>query len=113
MSKVTHRSVKFSPAEMADDGADEIDFRRSRFVGRGREGLELARRISRARGAEKRRLIDSLPRFEEDAHLKSRKQVQLDSDVAVVFKDSETVNNVLRALIHVMPGNQKKFRKTA
>ncbi len=112
MKKLTHKEVKFSAAEMADDGTDEIDFSRTRFVGRGREGLETSRRISRARGEEKRRLIESLPRY-EDA-VAARAKVQLDPDIAAVFKDSESVNKALRALIHAMPVPEKrKTRKTA
>ncbi len=113
MHKPTHREVKFSKEEMEYDLPENIDLSKSRFVGRGREGMEIAKRISKARGAEKRKLIESLPRFEESKTKSSTAPVHLDPDVAVVFKDSETVNKVLRALIDVMPSNQKKFRKTA
>jgi hypothetical protein len=42
------------------------------------------------------------------------KAVTLEEDVAVVFKDSESVNNVLRALIKNFPaGNIRKRRKSA
>jgi uncharacterized protein (DUF4415 family) len=108
MPKPTHREVKFTREEMEYDLPDEVDFNKMRLVGRGRHGLEMARRISRARGAAKKKLIESLPRMEEVV------EVRLDSDVAEVFKDAKKVNNILRAVIQNMPdAEKKKFKKTA
>ncbi|MGD0389874.1 MAG: hypothetical protein ABSC42_13070 [Tepidisphaeraceae bacterium] len=39
--------------------------------------------------------------------------VGLDPDVARVFRDSESVNKVLRALIEFVPIQEKKRRKSA
>lgn len=110
MAKPTHRSVKFTREEMDYDLPNELDFGKMRYVGRGQEGLTLARQISRARGAEKRKLIESLPREEPGPH-NGGVGVRLDSDVAAVFKDSKTVNRVLRALIENMP-DKMQLKKT-
>ena len=111
MNKIVHKSVRFSPAEMADDGSDEIDFCRTRFVGRGRAGMEMARRISQARGAEKRKLIESLPRFEDRGSGNADTNVRLEPDVATVFKNGAAVNKILRALIQTMPGIEPAKRR--
>ena len=113
MPKPTHREVKFSKEEMDYDIPADIDLRKLPYVGQGLEGVELARRISKARGAEKRRLIDSLPRVEKAANL-SKANVHLEPDVAKVFKDSVSVNKALRAIIEAMPkAEPRKYRKTA
>lgn len=44
---------------------------------------------------------------------KNQVVVELDSDVAEVFSDSESVNNVLRALIATMPPVSKPDAKKA
>ena len=49
MSSAKHREVKFTAAEMAEEPPAEIDFRHARILGRGKAGLEAARRFSRAR----------------------------------------------------------------
>jgi len=72
---------------------------------------ELARRIGRLRGAEKRKVIESLPRFEDRGLANENANVRLEPDVATVFKNSAAVNKVLRALIRTMPGTEPPKRR--
>ena len=44
---------------------------------------------------------------------RSKHMVGLDPEVAKVFKDSDSVNNVLRAIIGNLPQTEKKPRKSA
>jgi len=114
MLKPTHKSVKFTAAEMAEDAPADTDFSKTRYLGRGAAGMEMARRISQARGEEKRRLIESLPRGDEIGSPASPLDRRLDPDLAAVFKDSASVNKALRALIEVVPEREtSKRRKTA
>jgi predicted RNase H-like HicB family nuclease len=49
MTNVKHKSVKFSDAELAEEPPKEIDFSRVRVLGRGKAGIETARRLSHVR----------------------------------------------------------------
>ncbi len=109
MPKSTHKEAKFTKEEMAYDIPDELDLKKHRFVGRGRVGIEMARRISSARGESKRRLIESLPYVEEEVR-PTKAMVELQPDVAAVFKDSDSVNAALRTLIK--KSSKQKLRKT-
>ena len=115
MCKPTHRNVKFSAAEMAEDVPSDTDFSKMRYLGRGQAAMELARRISQARGEEKRRLIESLPRGDQKVPPPvSPLDRRLEPDLAVVFKDSASVNKALRAIVEAVPGAEyQKRRKTA
>ena len=75
MAKTKHREVKFTAKEMADDVPSELDFRKLKFVGRGKEAIFRKREAGKA--------------------------VTLDQDVAAVFTDSKAVNEVLRTLIEI------------
>jgi hypothetical protein len=113
MPKQTHRNVKFTKEEMEYDIPDNLDLGKLRYVGRGQKAMEMARRISRARGAEKRRLIESLPRCDDEPSTVNA-SVQLEPDVASIFKDGAAVNKALRALIQAMPAIEPvKRRKIA
>jgi len=87
MPKATHKSVKFSPEEMAYELPEEIDIAKLRFVGKGVATVEkLARR--------------------------SKRIIGLDADVARVFRDSESVNTVLRSIIKGLAATRRR-RKSA
>jgi hypothetical protein len=88
MSKTSHKRVKFTPEEMAYELPDEIDVTKLRHAGKGAEAVK--------------KLID-----------RSKRTVGLDADVARVFRDSESVNKALRAIIQVVPFREKKRRKSA
>jgi len=75
--------VKFTQEEMAYDLPPGLDFSNLRHVGRGPEVV--------------RRLAE-----------RSKRTVGLDPDVAQVFPDSESVNNVLRAIIANLPAAATK-----
>jgi len=74
MSKPTHKRVKFTPEEMAYELPDEIDVTKPRLVGKG---SEIVKRLAQ----------------------RSKRTIGLDADVAKVFRDSESVNAVLRGII--------------
>ena len=78
MAKVKHKSVKFSPEEMAYELPPELDVKKLRRVG---SGIETVKRLAK----------------------RSRRTIGLDPDVAKVFPDSEAVNGVLRAIILSLP----------
>jgi hypothetical protein len=78
MAKRSHHEVKFSKAEMDLDLPVEIDFRKMGLVVRGPAAVK--------------KVLE-----------RSRRTVGLDPDVAKVFGDSESVNNVLRAIIANLP----------
>jgi hypothetical protein len=74
MRKPKHKRIKGTPEEAAYDLPKEVDFRKLIPVGFGLRALEA---------------------FE----LERRHTIDLDNDVAKVFPDSASVNNVLRAII--------------
>jgi hypothetical protein len=114
MPKPTHRNVKFSKEEMEYDIPDDLDLGKLRYVGRGVAGMAMAKRISRAHGEEKRKIIGSLPQMQELSASSPKAQVQLDPDVAKVFGNSMSVNRALRALIQAWPVREtRKHRKSA
>ena len=114
MPKPTHREVKFSKEEMEYEIPDDLDLSKLRYIGRGRGAIEMARRISQAHGAEKRRLIESLPCREEPRGAGASGKIQLEPDLAAIFKDSQSVNKALRAIINAIPANgTRNRRKTA
>ena len=78
MSQSKVVAVKFTPEEMAYYLPAEVEVKRVRRVGFGTETV--------------RRLADQ-----------SKRMVGLDADVARVFKDSESVNAVLRAIVASVP----------
>jgi hypothetical protein len=81
---------------MAEDTPAEIDFGPMKSFGRGPKAIQAAMAFSR-----KRRLARQVA------------AIQLDPDVAEVFKGSEAVNKALRAIIHAMPAvDFKKRRKS-
>ncbi|HEX4053292.1 MAG TPA: hypothetical protein VHX86_03415 [Tepidisphaeraceae bacterium] len=87
MSKKSHKHVKFTPEELAYE-PDDIDVTKLRHVGKGAEVVKkLAER--------------------------SKRTVGLDADVSRVFRDSESVNNALRAIIRLVLPREKKRRKSA
>ncbi len=88
MPKTSHKRVKFTPEEMAYELPDEIDVTKLRSVGKDAEAVK--------------RLTD-----------RSRRTVGLDADVARIFRDSDSVNKALRAIIQVIPLREKKRRKSA
>ena len=71
MAKARHKSVKFSPEEMAYELPAEIDFSKLRHVGDGAETV--------------RRLLE-----------RSKRVVGLDPDVAKAFRTDDEVNEALR-----------------
>ena len=81
MPKSKAKAVNFTPEELAYDLPAEVDVKRMRRVGTGTETV--------------RRLAE-----------RSKRTVGLDPDVARVFKDSEAVNAVLRAIIASVPAMQ-------
>src|SRR5882672_8327384 len=85
-TKSSVRFVRFSPEEMAYDVPNDT----SGFipVGRGPRAI-----------------------FAKPA--KGSKVVQLEPDVAAVFKDADSVNNALRKLIQAMPQRLAKRKKSA
>jgi len=85
-NKAKHRSVKFTPEEMAFDPSPE-DLKKWKVVGRGREA------------------ISGKP--------PSGKSITLDKDVAEVFPDAKAVNEALRSLIQLAQNSIKKRKKTA
>lgn len=88
MPKTSHKRVKFTPEEMAYELPDDINVTKLRHVGKGAAAVK--------------RLIE-----------RSRRTVGLDADVARVFRDSESVNAALRAIMQVIPLREKKRRKSA
>jgi hypothetical protein len=88
MPKATHKRVKFTPEEMAYELPEAIDVTRLRPIGSG---------------------ADAVKKLAE----RSKRVVGLDPDVARVFRDSESVNKALRAIIEVVPVQEKKRRKSA
>jgi hypothetical protein len=68
-TKVSHRSVKFTPEEMAYEMPEDVSH------------------------------LDFKP---------ARRRVELEADVAKVFKDSASVNKALRKLIEAMPTTNKR-----
>jgi hypothetical protein len=87
------RSTKDRNCEADDDLPASLDPQKLRFVGVGLKALPPYRGSRAVAGA---RPV----------------AVTLADDVAAVFKDSTSVNNVLRAIILSMPG-AKKRRKSA
>ena len=83
-AKIKVRHVKFSPAEMAYDVPDDT----SDFVVVGRGPGDVFAKSS------------------------PPKRVELEADVAKVFKDSAAVNKALRKLIEAMPARPRR-RQTA
>lgn len=81
MAKSKHKNVKFTAEERAYDLPAELDITHLRRVGSGKKTVE--------------RLVE-----------RSKRTVGLDPDVASVFKDSEAVNAVLRAIIKNVPAMQ-------
>ena len=75
------KAVTFTASELAADLPAEVDVTNMRRVGTGTETV--------------RRLTE-----------RSRRSIGLDPDVASVFKDSESVNAVLRAIIASVPAMQ-------
>lgn len=88
MPKATHKRVKFTPEEMAYDLPVELDVTKLRHVGRGVEAVE--------------QLLK-----------RSKYMVGLDPDVAKVFKDGESVNRTLRAIISALPVAENKRKRKA
>ena len=83
MPNATHKNVKFTPDEMAYELPEEIDIAKLRNVGKGVEAIEkLARR--------------------------SKRPIGLDADVARVFRDSESVNTVLRSIIKGLAATRRR-----
>ena len=83
MHRPKHKAVKASPEEAAYDLPNELDFRKLTPIGFGLKALDA---------------------FEAG----SRRIVELDPDVAKVFKNSQSVNDVLRAIIAHMPAKRRK-----
>jgi hypothetical protein len=83
MKKPTHKSVKFTPEEMAYDGPTPKELEHWIPVGRGPEAI-FARPPGHGR------------------------TVELEPDIAAVFKDSEAVNRALRKLIEAVPDVAKR-----
>jgi hypothetical protein len=78
-----------------DDLPANLDPRKLRFVGFG---------------------LGALPPYREAGKrsiAKTGVSVTLETDVAAVFKSSESVNKVLRAIIVSMPGNKKRKKRKA
>jgi hypothetical protein len=88
MSKASHKRVKFTPEEMAYELPTEIDVNKLRYVGKGVQAV--------------RKLAE-----------RSKRTVGLDADVARVFRDSESVNKALRAIIATVPARERKRKKSA
>jgi hypothetical protein len=86
-AKHSVRYVKFTPEEMAYDPSPE-ETAHWVPVGRGPKGL-----FAKPKG--------------------SRTVVELEKDVAQVFKDSAAVNKALRKLIEAVPTNGRKMRRSA
>jgi hypothetical protein len=72
MTRIKHRKVVFTAAEMASDLPKELDFSKLKYLGRGPAALEKALR---------------------------RKLVPLDPDVAKVFSDSRKVNELSKQAV--------------
>ena len=87
-AKRGHRRVKFSKAEMESDLPAEIDFSKLPRAGVGPGTIQ--------------RLAE-----------RSKRMIGLDPDVAEVFGDSQSVNNVLRAIIAGLPATTKRRKKSA
>lgn len=87
-AKRSHQRVKFSKAEMESDLPEEIDFSKLPRAGVGPSTV--------------RRLVE-----------RSKRMIGLDPDVAKVFGDSQSVNNVLRAIIAGLPAATKRRKKSA
>ena len=113
MPNVTHRNVRFTAAEMAENAPRDTDFSKMRYLGRGSEGLEMGRRISQARGAAKRKLIEALPRMAERHAAAPCVDVKLDPDVAKFFPTAKDVNDTLRLVAKLFEVGAHKNRKTA
>ena len=87
MSRIKVRHVEFSPEELAYDAPSEIDFSKGPTF----RGI-----------AEWRRFLSF-----------KRGYVRLDPDVAKYYRDSQTVNDVLRKLMEVDEVIRAPKRKTA
>jgi hypothetical protein len=78
MAKTKHKTVKFSPEELAYELPADIDVKKMRRVG---SGVNTVKRLTS----------------------RSKRTIGLDPDVAKVFPDSEAVNGILRAIISSLP----------
>jgi hypothetical protein len=111
MPKPTHKSVKFSAAEMADEGTDELDFKKLVYIGRGPAAIQKAFDMSRERQLAKRGKGSVEKRGSPEV-------VVLDPDVADLYRDADRVdrdkiNEVLRlaAKIRSVSSRSKHSRK--
>jgi hypothetical protein len=117
MPKRRIKKVKFTPAETAYELPDELDFAKLRYVGRGIEALE--RHIGRKKNPRMTR--EQMRRGVMGKYARASRNdrrpitaVALEEDVAAVFKDSKSVNDVLRAIIKSLPhDNVRKRRRSA
>ena len=91
MLKRRIKKVKFTPAEMAYELPDELDFAKLRYVGRGVGALD--RHIARK---------------------KSLRTIELAADVAEAFRSEAEVNEALRLVQKMREiGKAAKRKKTA
>lgn len=84
MAKPTHKEVKFSAAEMAEEPPIEVDYSQLNILGRGTKAIEAMMR---------------------------RKVVPLDPDVAKLFPTAKEINDTLRLVAQLRHIGEHKKRK--